>query len=161
MIDRQTGRLRWQVPAFIDEHGFVLQQPSNSPALWFVRNVSNSQNVLAPDNVKQASVLCIDRRDGRVLYSKEDISTQVNEFNVVSNESGTKSTISLPGQSITITFTDAPTPPTPPAQTGTASSLTSSGSSLANIAGSLFNSLKQRSGAELQDTPFDDESPKN
>jgi hypothetical protein len=138
----------------------VLQQPSNSPALWFVRNVSNSQTVLSPDNVKQASVLCIDRRDGRVLYSKEDISTQVNEFNVVSNQSGTTSTITLPGQSITVTFTDAPTPPTPPAQTGAASSLTASGSMLANIAGALFNALKQQVDADGQDTPFDDESPK-
>lgn len=160
IIDRATGTLRWQVPAFIDEHGFVLQQPSNSPALWFVRNVSNSQAVLSPDNVKQASVLCIDRRDGRVLYSKEDISTQINEFNVASNQSGTKSTIALPGQSITVTFTDAPTPPTPPAQTGAASSLTSSGSTLANMAGALFNSLKQRADADGQDTPFDDDSPK-
>ena len=160
VIDRATGQLRWQVPAFIEEHGFVLQQPSNSPALWFVRNVSNSQTVLAPDNVKQASVLCIDRRDGRIVYSKEDISTQVNEFNVASNESGTTSTITLPGQSITITFTDEPIPPTPPAQTGAASSLTSSGSTLANMAGALFNSLKQRAAAEEQDTPFDDVSPK-
>ncbi|MBC8350748.1 MAG: PQQ-binding-like beta-propeller repeat protein [Planctomycetes bacterium] len=160
MIDRNTGQFRWQVPAFIDEHGFVLQQPSNSPALWFVRNVSTPQSVLAPNNVRQASVLCIDRRDGRVLYVKEDIATQVNEFNVFSNTSGTTSTISLPGRSITVTFTDAPTPPTPPAQTGTASSLASSGSSLANAAGSLLDSLKEGSAAEVQDSPFDDESPK-
>jgi outer membrane protein assembly factor BamB/predicted negative regulator of RcsB-dependent stress response len=160
MIDRTTGRLRWQIPAFIDQHGFVLQQPSNSPALWFVRNVSNAQSVLQPDNVKQASILCIDRRDGKIVYSKEDIATQVNEFNVFSNESGTTSTISLPGRFITITFTDTPTPPTPPAQTGAASSLTSSGSTLANMAGALFNSLKQQTDAEVQDAPFEDESPK-
>lgn len=160
IIDRATGQLRWQVPAFIDEHGFVLQQPTNSPALWFVRNVSNSQAVLSSDNVKQASVLCIDRRDGRIVYSKEDISTQVNEFNIISNQSGTTSTITLPGQSITVTFTDAPTPPTPPAQTGAASSMTSTGGKLANVAGALFNSLKQQADAEGQGTPFDDESPK-
>ena len=127
VLNRETGELRWQVPAFIDEHGFVLQQPSNSPALWFVRNVSNTQAVFSANNVKQASVLCIDRRDGRILFAKEDIATQVNEFNVVSNANGTTSTISLPGRSITITFTDAPTPPAPPAQTGNASSLDPSG----------------------------------
>jgi outer membrane protein assembly factor BamB len=144
MIDRTTGQLRWPVPAFIDEHGFVLQQPSNSPALWFVRNVSNSQTVLQPDNVKQASILCIDRRDGRVLHSQDNIATQVNEFNIVTNPSGTASTISLPGRAITVTFTDAPTPPAPPAQTGIASSLTSSGDPSANAA----------------ESPFGDESPK-
>ncbi|MDA1052911.1 MAG: PQQ-binding-like beta-propeller repeat protein [Planctomycetota bacterium] len=160
MIDRTEGRLRWQVPAFIDEHGFVLQQPSNSPALWFIRNVSNPQTIRSAEDVKQASVLCIDRRDGRVLYSKDDIATQVNEYNVVSNQSGTTSTISLPGQTITVSFTDAPTPPTPPAQTGAASSLTSSGSTLANMAGALFNSLKQQTAAEEPTNPFDDESPK-
>ncbi|MEO8498466.1 MAG: hypothetical protein ABI614_25665, partial [Planctomycetota bacterium] len=121
VIDRATGQLRWQVPAFIDEHGFVLQQPTNSPALWFVRNVSNAQNVLQPENMKQASILCIDRRDGRVLLSKEDLATQVNEFNINTNPTGTTSTISLPGRFITVTFTDAPTPPAPPAQTGSAS----------------------------------------
>ena len=156
VIDRTTGQLRWQVPAFIDEHGFVLQQPSNSPALWFVRNVSNAQTVLQPDNVKQASILCIDRRDGRVLHEQEDIATQVNEFNIVTNQAGTTSTISLPGRFITLTFTDAPTPPGPPAQTGAASSLTSSGSTLANMAGTLFNSFKQQVDSEAQDSPFDD-----
>ena len=161
VIDRATGQLRWQAPAYIEEHGFVLQQPSNSPALWFVRNVSNTQNVLAPDNVKQASVLCIDRRDGRVLYSKEDISTQINEFNVVSNESGTTSTISLPGQYMTITFTDAPMPPTPPAQTGTASSLALTGSKLANLAGSLFNTFQQLRDENGRDVPPDNNPPKN
>lgn len=153
VIDRTTGRLRWQVPASIDLHGFVLQQPSNSPALWFVRNVSN-------DNVKQASILCIDRRDGRIVYLKDDLPVQINEFNIFSNPSGTTSTISLNGQSITITFTDAPTPPSPPAQTGAASSLTSSGSALANMTGALFNSIKQQAGAEAQDDPFDDPTPK-
>lgn len=158
MIDRITGQLRWPVPAFIDEHGFVLQQPSNSPALWFVRNVSNAQTVLQPNNVKQASVLCVDRRDGRMLYAKEDIATQVNEFNIVTNESGTTSTISLPGRIITVNFTDAPTPPAPPAQTGDASHLTPGEDTQGNAFGFRPDPIERRNGepaeAGLINDPF-------
>lgn len=155
LIDRDTGKLRWQVPAFIDEHGFILHQPSDSPALWFVRNVSNSRALLSPEPVKQASVMCIDRRNGRIVFAKEDLATQVNEFNVASSASGTKSTIWLPGRAITVTFTDTPIPPTPPAQTGAASSLTSTGSALANMAGTFIDSLKQQSDNEAKDDPFE------
>ncbi len=132
-FDRKTGQKAWPLPAFVQEHGFVINQPANSPALWFVRSKSSEQAIRSSQNSDQASILCIDRRNGRILLEKDHIPTQANEFNIVSDPVAKTSSLSLPGRTFTLTFTDAPIPPEPPAQTGSASSLSARSSLLKSL----------------------------
>jgi outer membrane protein assembly factor BamB/tetratricopeptide (TPR) repeat protein len=156
-FDRETGRSLWQTPAVIEEHGLPLNQPSSSPALWFVRTIATQRTRLSPQNTNRASVLCIDRRTGRMLLNKDDIATQANEYNVVVKHEDAKSILVLPGHSFAVTFTDEPTPPAPPAQTGSASSLPDD-NVLADMAGNLFKALDPQT-KQKSDDPFEEGKP--
>jgi len=159
-FDRVTGASLWQIPAMIEENGLPLHQPNTSPALWFVRSISTQRTRLTPQNSNRASVLCIDRRSGRILFQKDDIATQPNEYNILVDGREATSTLILPGHSFVLKFTNDPVPPEPPAQTGAASSLSDDSNSLSDMAGSLFRTLGQQTKREPQDTPFDDGKPK-
>jgi outer membrane protein assembly factor BamB len=148
-FDAQTGRNLWPIPAIIHSHGFAVFQPSNSPAIWFVRSVTTPQTLTSPQNAARSSLLCIDRRSGRIVFDKEDIPIQPSEFNITSNAGRRTSTFNLQGREFILAFTDEPTPPAPPAQTGSASSLADGDNRLADVAGSVFKALeRQTPGAD-------------
>jgi len=155
-VSRQRGTTRWSVPAVIPEHGLLLQQPSDSPALWFVRSISTEQTLRSPRNSNHSSVLCLDRRDGRVLFSQDEIPTQPGEFNVVVDPGKKTSTLYLPNHSFTVTFTDEPVPPEPPAQLGIASSLPDGANRIADLFGAGLQTLKQQVQQAGQGSPFEE-----
>lgn len=116
------GKPAWPVPAVIDNYGFPASQPTDSPALWFLRKTSTKQTLTSPQNSERTSLLCLDRRTGRIVFEKDNIPIQPNEFNVTTDASRRSSTLNLQGQAFTVEFTDEPAPPSPPAQTGAGSS---------------------------------------
>ncbi|MBP87442.1 MAG: hypothetical protein CMJ64_12080 [Planctomycetaceae bacterium] len=148
-FDAETGRNLWPIPAVIHDHGFAVFQPSDSPAIWFVRSVTTPQTLTSPQNAARSSLLCIDRRSGRIVFEKEDIQIQPSEFNITNNVGRRTSTFNLQGHEFTLEFTDEPAPPAPPAQTGSASSLAFGDNRLAAVAGSVFKALeRQTPGAD-------------
>lgn len=131
-FDRHTGKSQWPVPAYISQHGFPTDQPAESPLLLFVRNL-NVQKV--NNNNWRASVLAIDKRDGRIVLENDDLNSSAPgnragmanncEINADVDEKTVTLTIYTPQvKSLTLKLTDKPQPPAPPAQTGVMSSLT-------------------------------------
>lgn len=118
-FNRSTGKLRWQVPAFVATHALPLDQPTESPLLFFVRN---QNNVAAGGTNKQSvNVLCLDKRDGRIVFDGS-AGQRANHCEIVADPLKRNVIVSLPNASppTTLVFevTDKPFPPQPPAQTG-------------------------------------------
>lgn len=117
-IDRGTGKSLWPVPAVVEHFGLPLDQSTLLPALTLMRNIS-------PDNTGgsrswKTEVLCLDKRDGRIIFRKDDIPGQTQVFHLQGDVEQESVALMLPGQSYTMRFTDDPRPPAPPAQTGKA-----------------------------------------
>lgn len=115
-FDRATGKPQWQVPASIESFGWPLDQPLESPFLVLLRNVRPTQP--QPNNRMKTSLLCLDRRDGRIVLFRDDIPVQTNTFEIVADPREHAVNIALPSKSFMLKLTDEPMPPEPPAQTG-------------------------------------------
>ncbi|MCI0361162.1 MAG: PQQ-like beta-propeller repeat protein, partial [Planctomycetaceae bacterium] len=146
-FDRRTGKAQWQVPAFVAFHGLMPDQPLESPLLFFVRNKVRATP--ASSSRQSGTVLCLDRRDGRIVWDSEaetesarQITGSISACDVTADAAGGKVTLSvLLQQSVknfTFQLTDKPTPPEPPAQTGDLSSR-----SVGDIAGTLDRSIEE------------------
>lgn len=124
-FDRSSAKRDWQVPAAIERFGFPVDQPSEVPLLFFMRQLreSNSRSRVAT----KTSILCLDRRDGRIVYENDAIPTQTYTYDILADRVKNSVTVAVASRLITIDLTDQPRPPSPPAQTGTASSLTHAG----------------------------------
>jgi outer membrane protein assembly factor BamB len=145
-FDRRTGKSQWQVPAFVAFHGFLADQPLESPLLFFVRNKIRATP--STRSQQMGSVLCLDRRDGRIVWDSEnetdaarqiagpitacdpvaDLAKQTVTLNVLMQQSV---------RNFTFQLTDLPKAPEPPAQTGDHSSRT-----VGDLAGVLDRSIE-------------------
>lgn len=114
-FDPETGKMQWPTPAVIDQHGLPLDQPRSSPVLLFLRQVIRVAESRRTETT--TSVLCLDRRDGRVIVANDAIHANLaSPYRMIADPHEQKLTVSVPSQRFTIHFTDAPTPPAPPAQ---------------------------------------------
>ena len=114
-LDPATGKLQWPAPAIIDQHGLPLDQTRSSPAVLFLRQVIRMTD--ARRREISTSVLCLDRRDGRVIVANDDIHANLaSPYQMVADPQQQTLLVSVPSQRFTIHFTDAPMPPAPPAQ---------------------------------------------
>lgn len=120
----KTGEWLWQKPAYIDQFAMPMPQPQNLPVLTFLRHVSKNSK---PGDIR-TEILCIDKRDGRVLLQDNSMNSKLYRYQVVGAPEADRITIETPNQSFTLQFTDQPVPPSPTAQTG----LGSSGKALGN-----------------------------
>lgn len=109
-FDAKTGKARWQIGAAVEQIGWVVDQPSESPLLVFMRRRTNASN--------QSSLLCLDKRDGRWLFFKDDVPVQANFVEIVARPEQDKVVISMGARSFEFTFTNEPVAPQPPAQFG-------------------------------------------
>ncbi|HTQ39949.1 MAG TPA: PQQ-binding-like beta-propeller repeat protein, partial [Pirellulales bacterium] len=119
-FDRATGKPQWTTPAYVDQQCLLLGQPDELPVLTFVRNIStiamnrNSQPM-------RGSVLCLDKRNGRLVYANDDLPF-INNFEISGKLDDKTVTLSLNNQptstAVTLKFTDAPVAPEPPYQAG-------------------------------------------
>ncbi|MDX1945761.1 MAG: PQQ-binding-like beta-propeller repeat protein [Pirellulaceae bacterium] len=116
-FDRRTGKMRWQVPAFVAWHFLPQDQPTETPLLFFIRN-SNKQG---GSNKWITSVLCLDKRDGRIVWENEGAAAQTNHCELIADPLKKTVTLNLWSQtskSVVFQLTSHPMPPQPPAQTG-------------------------------------------
>ena len=72
-FDREGGTQTWEGPARIDSYGLPLNQPFDLPVLVFMREVRYQKKPPKPGANQILELLCIDRRDGRLLTARTDI----------------------------------------------------------------------------------------
>jgi outer membrane protein assembly factor BamB len=141
-FERQTGQPQWQSPATVEGYGLIANQPNDSPALWFVRQYTTRNAGAARTATLRAAVLCIDRRTGRLLFSKEDLQSQANFCEIVSDRASQTASMAIPNYSFRVKFTDQPVPPEPPVQAGRAAPADADGRSpLSRLKNSLMKAL--------------------
>jgi len=109
-FDRETGKPLWPKPVPLSQQGLLLSQPRSLPALVFARQL----HTVSPVNQREAkmSVMCIDKRSGRVLYKNDDLpGSTIASFEIAGDPVAHTVTVSLPAQSIKLSFTDEPLAP--------------------------------------------------
>ncbi|MFV1964523.1 MAG: PQQ-binding-like beta-propeller repeat protein [Pirellulaceae bacterium] len=148
-----TGEPLWQVPAFLDDYGFPLDQPAGSPVLWFFRQYASRKSQRTPASSIRSAIACIDRRSGRLLFEVGDLQSQANFHEILADRDEQTVRLVIPGYSFRVKYTDEPTPPAPTAQTGSSASTVESGlNRLGRITNSLMKSLL---GGNANEAPFD------
>jgi outer membrane protein assembly factor BamB/TolA-binding protein len=152
-LDRATGKAQWQTPAFIAQHALPQEQPAESPILVFARRKNVARGGTATSNV--SSLLCLDRRDGSVIYEEDAFLGQASYCDVSCDREAKAVTVTVTGdgtRTLHLKFTDNPTPPKPPAQTGMMSSR-SLGDQLGtavDVATDIFKALNEIPGDRLR-----------
>ena len=112
-FDRETGKLQWQMPAFVSHHCLPADQPAESPLLMFVASRQANSKL-------STSLLVLDRRTGRNVYEKDLLGSSLS-CDIVADLVKQTATIGLfgqPNRSLTFQLTSKPMAPEPPAQTG-------------------------------------------
>ena len=117
-FSRKTGKSTWPGPATITRYSLPLRQPSGSPLLVFLRQVStaNSRNSNAPS--QRTELICLDRRTGRRVFeqTRKDGLGGTSLFNMEANPEKQMVQLQLSSKSFQFLLTDQSTPPEPPAQ---------------------------------------------
>ena len=111
-FEAASGKPQWPAPAVIAQH-LLLSQPVDLPVLVFVRQVHRAAaNVRDP----RTSVLCIDKRTGRVVYEKDQLpGASLSNFDIEGDASEHVVTLSMGARVITLSFEDqAPAKPKRP-----------------------------------------------
>jgi hypothetical protein len=151
-FSRSTGKAVWSTSAVVEQYYALLGHGQDLPVLLFLRPMQR-RSVQGSGEMKSA-VLCLDRRTGRALLD-EDLNQPLNNFNFELNGDRHAKTVSLllPSQTLTLHFTDDPTPPEPPYQSGLAMRAPRFGSS---AAGAVLRALGNAGSADDSDSPDDD-----
>ncbi|MEX0676434.1 MAG: PQQ-binding-like beta-propeller repeat protein [Pirellulales bacterium] len=103
-FDRRSGKQRWPSPVLLSQHGLWLSQPADLPVLVFIRQIHQASSGSA--RIPNLSVMCIDKRSGRVVYQNDDLTgTTVPLCDVYCDPRSRTVTISLPTRLITLTYT--------------------------------------------------------
>lgn len=112
-FSRATGKLQWQMPAFVSHHWLPADQPAESPLLMFVAGRQANSKL-------STNLLVLDRRTGRNVYEKDLLGSSTS-CDIVADPAKQTVTIGLfgqPNRSVTFQLTSKPMAPEPPAQTG-------------------------------------------
>ncbi|MCE9528624.1 MAG: PQQ-binding-like beta-propeller repeat protein [Planctomycetales bacterium] len=155
-LDRATGAAQWQTPAFVSQHALPPDQPTESPVLVFARRKSVSRGGGTTSNV--SSLLCLDRRDGSVVYEEDAFLGLASNCDIACNRDLRTVAINMTGdgnRTLTLKFTDNPAPPRPPAQLGMMSSR-SLGEQLGtavDVATDIFRAFNQMPGRNPNGLP--------
>jgi hypothetical protein len=138
LLDRSTGKPRWNTPAAIEHYGLLMEQPTQSPLLVFMRKGGR--------NAQQSALLVLDKRDGRIVFQKEDIPVAANFSEVIARPDTNKLLVTMGARNFEFTMTDEPVPPAPPAPPAQAGAAVGDPLKLdgtaAGILRSLFGSFK-------------------
>ena len=111
-FDRETGVALWPVGASLNQHAFLSFQPPELPVLTFVR-MSQDQKRRNGNN-QLLSVLCLDKRTGRMIYQKDDLNGQAHGFDIWGDVATKQIRMSFPNnnndnlQHVTLAWTDRP-----------------------------------------------------
>ncbi len=112
-FNRATGQPRWQVPAEIQQHGLVLNQPPELPVVVFARRETETRR-----NRQSLSFLFLDKRTGRLVVPPQTLNRTEYNFEVAGDRDGKMVTVFFQnrGSNFSLEFTDEPVPPEPPLQ---------------------------------------------
>ncbi len=109
-FEQGTGKKAWPASRVIAQQGMLLNQPSELPVLVFLRQIFRPGVANAPE--PKISVLCVDKRTGRVVYENEQLpGAAVASFELFGDPATNTVTLGLPSRVITLTFTDQPVAP--------------------------------------------------
>jgi outer membrane protein assembly factor BamB len=105
-FDRHSGERLWRTN--VRNQGLMLSQPGELPVLVFASHIykrdGNAQNIITV-----ASVLCLDKRNGRVLY-KDESPNAISTFDLAARPDARTVELKLPQQTLSMKFTDQPLP---------------------------------------------------
>jgi hypothetical protein len=111
---RATGAAQWSAPAAISEMGLPLDQPLEQPVLVLHRNLESRSGRDGTESA--ASLLCLDKRTGELLYFADEIPGTIFEYDVEVAADRESVKVLIPQRTVTLKFTSDPSPPTPPVQ---------------------------------------------
>jgi outer membrane protein assembly factor BamB len=106
-IDRQ-GKLQWPAPVTIKNQFLLSNQPSGLPVVTFACQTYEQKPNQQPRY--RASVLCIDKRNGRTAFQKTFDNT-TGLFEVTGDAAKKTVDLTMQQNTVTLTFTDKPLPP--------------------------------------------------
>jgi outer membrane protein assembly factor BamB len=105
----EDGKKLWPAPVMISQYSILPAQPSQLPLLVFVRQISKPAQPPRADN--KMSILCIDRRTGRVVYENEQLPPPTTGTQELSgNPAAHTVTLNLGARIVELKFTDEPVP---------------------------------------------------
>lgn len=111
-FDRAKARKLWPVPVIIDQYALVAGMNSDMPALVLVRNANRSD----PPTELTGSLLCLDKRTGRTIYSNLSLPGGIGTFDVSADREAATMSVQVGGASTLLRFTSDPVAPEPPYQ---------------------------------------------
>jgi len=141
-----SGAKQWPVPAYVTDHYMLRDQPAELPLLFFLRNARGKS-----DARFSTEALVLDKRTGGVVLEGDLAQNQTQSAEVVADVAQSQLQLKIwfsPGaKTTTFKLTDQPTPPQPPAQTGSQSSLSveEPKGTVSNVAGAVFRALNRGS----------------
>jgi outer membrane protein assembly factor BamB len=104
---RTTGAKSWPAPTVIAQYGLVSNQPRRLPLLVLVRQVQLQRG--SGRREPKTSVLCIDKRTGRVAYANDELpATMIGNLELAGDAERHTVTLSLPPKVLEFTLTDDP-----------------------------------------------------
>lgn len=108
-FDRESGKKLWPAPVEVSQYGLLLTQPCNLPGLVLARQVHRLNPTTARE--PKISVMCIDKRSGRIVYQNEQLpGTTIGNMEVIGDLAAHTMTITLPTRVIQLAFSDQPPP---------------------------------------------------
>jgi outer membrane protein assembly factor BamB len=112
-LDRHSGATRWITPATVTQFSLPMNQPTELPLIFFLRHVTVRQ--ANKSNSAKTSILCLDKRDGRIVHWDDRAGPQINSFTIGVNPAGDEVVLELDKVIVKFQLTDEPPPPAPPA----------------------------------------------
>ncbi|MCE9548690.1 MAG: PQQ-like beta-propeller repeat protein, partial [Planctomycetia bacterium] len=150
-LDPKSGRPLWPVPATLEDFALVLEQPSGLPVAVFARRLADRSG-----GEPKTAFLFLDKRTGSLAAPTREFAKRINNFEISGDEDKKSVTVYLrnTAATLTLTYTDQPTPPEPPIQIDAHRYAESR--ALRNTLGSAMKALSKAS-EQLQGLPADDD----
>ncbi|MGC4004368.1 MAG: PQQ-binding-like beta-propeller repeat protein [Pirellulales bacterium] len=158
-FDRTTGAALWPAGATFQQHSIWKAQPAELPCLVFLR-----MGVPKNGGNQFVSMLCLDKKTGRLVYKKDDQPGQPQNFDVLGDWEAGQVRLMVPSQTgdgrnaIVLEYTDRPRSPEPPFQETltTASDAKSASRGIGGLFGGLRRAVEGSSRRRSEANPFDE-----
>jgi outer membrane protein assembly factor BamB len=149
-----SGKKMWPEPVEVTNQFLALNQPRRLPVLTFVCMLQEPPAGNTRPHPKTV-VLCLDKRTGRVVYSKE-FADPTSVFQLSGDPEKKTVGIRLQKKKLTLTFTDQPIPPKEDSDEGSGSGEEEDSSVVKILLGAVKKALMGLAGDET-DQPRSDE----
>jgi len=152
-LDRRSGKPIWPEPALIRQFALPLNQPAAAPALVFFRHMSRRTTGSVPrSSPTTASVLCIDKRDGRQLLHAKDLS-MIQYYSIEADLDNHSVVVATNARTFTLTFTNQPVKDVKPVQQEDPTAAINALMEVGRIAGSIMQAMSRANGQGAKKTP--------